>query len=354
MPSPEPIVYIYTGEDEPTLRERLDAFIANLLPDPTTIDLNLTSVEGASVSLGDIQSAAGALPFLAEVRVVLVENFTESGPDKDALKDIGTLITDLPNSTRLVFLEIGLNATNAGTEAARRRLNTRKTTLKKFINLVEKDPRGKVESFDAPRDLRGWIVDRAARHNAEIEPRAASLLADRIGDDLTLVDTELVKLATYTAGERPINSADVELLTPFTPEANIWHMVDALGQRDGAQALVLLRQLLDAGDEPIRIFSLVVRQYRLLIQMREHLDTGGNAGSATSALGMRDFVARKVAGQANRYSLSQLERIYAHLLDVDMSMKGGMDSRDGLDRMIPAKDGALALEELVARLAGRG
>ncbi|MEJ2149363.1 MAG: DNA polymerase III subunit delta [Chloroflexota bacterium] len=342
MTSPTPVVYVFHGQDEPQLRERLATFCA-AVNEGDTADLNTARLAGDTVQLGEIEMAVGTLPFLADHRLTLVENLTESGNARALLDGLPDLFAGMPDWSRLVFVETGLyDPGGDASQTERKRVSSRRQTLKKLVNLVENDPRGKVEAFEPPQDMARWLAERAARHGSEIEREAAALLAERIGSNLMLADAELVKLATYAGGERPIQAGDVELLTPYSPEANVFHMVDALSQRDGSRALSLLRRLLDDGDEPLRIFGMIVRQYRLLIQMREYLDEGGPLNAASQALDMHKYVAQKMAGQARRYSLPTLEKIYRHLLDVDEAVKTGQQEPE------------LALETLVTELAGRG
>jgi DNA polymerase-3 subunit delta len=334
MSSPPPTLFVFTGEDEPTLRDRLNAFMVEY-SDPATADLNLTRVDGDSMQPGEIEAAAGALPFLADYRIVVVENLTASGQGRETIKRLEDTLPGLPDSTRLAFVETGI--AESGSQAAARR-----KALRALVDAVEADPRGRILSFDLPdkNNRPRWIVERAERYGAEIELRAAHQLAERVGDDLMRADSELAKLATYANG-RAITEADVDLLTPYTPEANIFNMVDALGQRRGGEALRLLRQLLDGGDEPLRVFGMIIRQYRLLLQMKEQLDRGQTARSAAKVMDVHPYVAQKLAPQTNFYSLDLLERIYHFLLETDLEIKTGQ------------MDPELALEALVTRLAGK-
>ncbi len=344
MNSPTPVTYLFYGQDEPTLRERLAAFCAEI-GDPATADLNTIRFDGETVQLAEIASAAGTLPFLAERRLVLVENLTDSANGRALLDGLPDLLASLPDWSRLIFVETGLqDESPTDAPAERKRKASRRQALRQLSNIVENDPRGKVMAFEPPRDAVRWVMERAARHNAAIEPRAAQQLLDRIGDDLTLVDTELAKLAAATAGERPITVSDVALLTPYSPEANVFHMIDALGQRQGEVALRLFRQLLDAGDEPLRIFSLIVRHFRYLLIVKEQLDGGQSVGHIVQLLApkVREFAVKKMAEQSRHYSLALLERIYRHLLEVDLAIKTGKVAPD------------VALEILIVRLAGRG
>ncbi len=336
MSSPQPIAYVFYGEDEPTLRDRLATFCTEM-SDPATADLNRTRLDGRTVEPGEIEAAAGALPFLAELRLVLVENLTDTASGRAIIDGLADSLAALPDWARVVFIEA--NLTGDSNQVA-----TRRRALKKLVDVVERDPRGKALAFELPqaRERPAWIQRRAAHHGAEIEGQAATVLAQRIGEDLRLADTEIVKLATFTGGERPISVEDVELLTPYTPEAGIFDMVDALGQRRGAEALRLLRGLLESGDEPLRVFGMIVRQYRLLIQMKEQLERGQTPPTAAKIIEVHPYVAGKLAGQAQHYTLDTLERIHHHLLEVDLEIKTG--------KVEPA----LALEMLVVLLAGQG
>ncbi|MBN1426776.1 MAG: DNA polymerase III subunit delta [Anaerolineae bacterium] len=332
MPSPTPVVYVFSGQDEPSLREHLAAFCASL-GDPTAIELNTTKMDGKTVTAGDIEAAARAAPFLADARLVLVEDLTTSATGRAVLEQLPDVFTTLPDWTRLVFVEAGSEESDSGKRGGRQQ------ALKKLVNLVENDPRGKVLAFDAPRDLPRWLQERASRYQATLDVAAARLLAECVGSDLVLADTELAKLATYTAGTRAISKEDVALLIPYSTEANIFQMVDALGQRNGKTALALLRKLLDAGDEPLRILGMFTRQYRMIIQMREQLDGGQSARGAAQTLGMRDFIAEKIASQSRQYRMEQLEHILEMLLKIDVAVKTGKLTGD------------LALEEFVVRLS---
>ncbi len=339
MSSPVPVVYVYYGQDEPTLKEHLSDYCTQLL-DPSMADLNMTRLDGGVVEWSDLESATKTSPFLADVRLVLVDNLTHFPNGRAFLDRLPDLIASLPDWSRLIFVETGLrDDAPDDSPAEQKRKAVRLQALKKLINLVEADPRGKVLLFDLPRgQIYDWLWRRAERYGAVIEERAARLLAERIHDDLVMADTELAKLATYVGGERPITAEDVALLTPYESEARIFDMVDALGQRKGKVALSLLRQLIEGGYDPLHVFGMIVRQYRLLIQMREHLDEGGTPIGAAQALGIHDFVARKMAEQARLYRLEQLERIYRFLLDTDKEIKTGK------------KEPVLALEWLIVRL----
>jgi DNA polymerase-3 subunit delta len=177
-------------------------------------------------------------------------------------------------------------------------------------------------------------------HGGDIHPHAAALLATDVGENLRLLEMEIRKLLTYCGYERPIQPADVELLTPYVAQADIFALVDAIGGRQGQRAATLLRRKLEAGDEPLYLLAMIVRQIRLLIQVKEKSEQGYWADEIARIANIHPYVAGKLAQQVRNFELSQLEEIHRRLLDMDVAIKTG--------RIDPA----VALDLLVAETAG--
>lgn len=323
------LVYLLYGEDEVALKEQLAAFRSEA--ETTEMGaLNTSVFDGHALVEGELRSAAVTAPFLASTRLVIVKNLADSAQGRALVDRLEPVLESLPEWTRLLFVETNLSEGGD---------NPRRRALTKLLKLVQGHPRGQVLKFDLPQDIEGWLRRRASHHGATIEPSAATMLAERIGGDMRLADTELLKLATYAGDERAITAEDVALLTPHTPEANIFKMVDALGERDGRTAIRLLHQLLDSGSEPLAVFGMIIRQYRLLLLMKAYLESGRIPIYAAEALGVRDFVARKLQRQCQRYRADQLERIYDILFELDLAIKTGQ------------MEATLALDTLVGRLS---
>jgi DNA polymerase-3 subunit delta len=180
-------------------------------------------------------------------------------------------------------------------------------------------------------------------HGGQFTRSAANALADLVGNDVRTADLEIQKLLTYVDYRRAVEQEDVRLLTVDLREGDIFALVDALSSGNINTALAMLERLLEE-QEPIAIFAMIVRQYRLLLQARQVLDRGGNAAQVAREVvdspgrAIHPYVAEKVARQAGRYALPVLELIYHHLLSVDEAMKTSQ---------VPP---SLALETLVVRL----
>jgi DNA polymerase-3 subunit delta len=134
---------------------------------------------------------------------------------------------------------------------------------------------------------------------------------------------ELDKLLAYVNYRRTIEQEDVEQVSTDSSETNIFNYVDALSQRNPAQAMKLLRRLLEE-QEAGYILAMVIRQFRLLLLGRSLLDENASIEEARKAFDTRsDWLARKILDQARRFTLGTLDAVYRRMLEMDTAIKAG-------------------------------
>lgn len=320
-----PKFYLFHGDDDLAI----DAAVKKIRDSMGDDDMNTNEYEGGEVSVAKVLNDVRSFPFLSDKRLVIVRGFVNSlmknQAGKDQLEDLIAAIPDLPTHARLVLIE--------------------REKLKSNLRIVKAaQEHGYYAEYTVPKDTTQWIMQRAKKeYETVIEPQAAVALASVTGSDLRRADNELVKLVSYVDGERDITEADVATLTPYLAEANVFDMVDAFANGDGKTALTLMNQVLeqDPSDPGFRLFGLIVRQFRLLLLVREHLDTGGSANNNVIAkvLGIHPYPAGKLSVQSRRFTIEVLDKLYRLVQQYDVEMKTG--------KITPR----LALELLVAQLS---
>jgi DNA polymerase-3 subunit delta len=311
--------YLFHGEDEYGRSLQLEQMKAKL-GDPTTVALNTTELSGRRLNLDELIFACDAIPFLGERRLVIVNDLAtrferdaksaagRSDEDANFLQRFKEYVATLPDTTRLVLME-----------------NRRIKKANPISKIVSHSDHGYEEEFGPlrGRKLNDWIVQRAEDKGGRIEPPAVNLLATFVGGDLRLLDQEIEKLRTYVGGERAINVEDVERLVSYVQEANIFHMVDALGRRDTRRAMELLEQLLQGGRHPLYVLRMITRQFRILLQIKELRARGTLPADIAALLRLPPFVVDKTSRQAGNFSFPQLEDTYRRLLELDAAVKSG-------------------------------
>jgi len=320
------MLYVLHGEDEFTRSEEL-AKLREKLGDPTVASLNTTVLSGDDVNMRNLIQACGALPFMAQRRLVIVQDFMStlepkerrrpkdkqpqvSAADAAFIKGLIEYLPRMPTATRLVFVEsCKLKPGNPAFSSL--------PVDKKLVYIKEFTP-------PDPRDLPRWIERRMRDKGGNIHPQASVELARLIGKDLRQLDQELEKLLAYANYTRTVTLSDVHNLVSATQTASIFALVDSIGLRQSERAIGYLHKLLDDNAAPLYLLSMIERQFRILLQVKELRERRATQEEIQKTAGIRqDFVFRKSIAQAQNFSLPRLESIYAYLADVEWRIKSG-------------------------------
>jgi len=131
---------------------------------------------------------------------------------------------------------------------------------------------------------------------------AATLLKDKCGGNMRLVQSELEKLALYTNQPR-IVAQDVELLVEHAREDEFLELSDALQKRDLKAALAYVTHAVEMEKHPLMILGAVSSNVRTLIENHERLE-------------------RYAGGKAPR-SMDEFKRTVFPRIDADAKADGG-------------------------------
>lgn len=327
MAKTPPVVYLIHGEDEFSIAQFVSEIKAKL-GDAAMAAMDYIELDGRSISMNDLVTATQSVPFLTNRRLVVLSNPLAFAKKLSSNQIFLDYLENVPGSSALVLVEkrtltderdrekgnyhwLEGWAVNAGSRAYLRHYGRRKG-----------------------KDMSRWIQNRARELGGQFSYQAADFLSSLVGEDARLADQEIQKLLSYVNYQRTVSPDDVEYLTPLAGESNIFDLVDAMGNQDGSQAFALLHRLLEEQD-PLSIFGMVVRQFRLLLLTREILDQGGNEDEIIRLLSVPRFVARKMSIQARHFDMATLESVYFKLLDVDESIKTGqIDASLSLDLVL--------------------
>ncbi len=315
------------------------ARVHSALGPPEIADANTSRLDGAHTSLAELQSHTDSTPFFGERRLVIVRRMLgqyesksgegASGRKKEKPADreavLRAWLESLPETTDLVFVEEQVPAADSRNALVRA--------------VVAAGGVIRTSRQLAPEDVVGWVLKRAKLKGGSIAADAAELLADARGADLRALDSELEKLATYADGSE-ISAADVRALVADDRQESIFGLVDAIGRRDRRASVRTLHSMLDSGANVQYILTMIGRQIRLLLQVKDAATVGAGPDSVASALKMRPWQARNLLAQARMFSDQQLRRAVSLIVTADRDVKTGVC------------DGEVALDVLVATLAG--
>jgi DNA polymerase-3 subunit delta len=312
------------GNDEFAIAAHIEKLCAGL-GDPSNTDMNIARFDGrAGLDYEAFTNSVNTAPFLAPRRVVVLMHPVPALNSPETRKKVLDLFDRAQPTTTIVLAEF--------------------EELKGghwLVKWAQAGSRALIRVYNLPRrwEMPRWVESEAKKQGGRIDPDAAVLLSERVGEDTRIAAQELTKLLTYANFDRSISVLDVERVSILSAQGSVFELVDALGQRDGKKAQHTLRQLLE-DEEAQEFWGMVIRQFRLLIQARELLDENASLQEIQKSLGLHEFVAQKVTTQAKRFSLPVLEAIYHKLLEIDEGAKTGQVTLE------------VALDTLIVELTG--
>lgn len=263
----------------------------------------MNAAEYIAADIGTLLQAIKTPPFLSEKRFIVATETLSSVSKKDE-EAWAELIESCPDSTILVFVE-----SKPG---------------KSFISKISTI--GTVYEINelGGSDLRVWIESYVEEQNGSIEPSATRLLESTIGPNLERLKNELSKLLGFANGDA-ITAQMTEELVELPIKDQLFAFVDAISRKNTKQAIDLLKSERERGIDDGQLFTMFMRQIRLLLQLRSALDDNPSISSQICAkqFGMHPFVAKKTLAQAKQYSLSSLQRAHDILFRLEQAIKTG-------------------------------
>jgi DNA polymerase III subunit delta len=313
--------YLVKGDDASLVAQEVRALLNEVVGERDhSLVVEEIGAPGDDINVGAVVDACLTPPFLIDQRVVVVR---EAGRllTADVPRLIEVVADPLP-STVLILVGGG------GTVPA---------PLVKAITAA-----GKVidVSVNRPGDRKAWLQDHLRGAPVKLEPQAAQLLGQHVGEDLGRVEGLLSALAAaYGQGAR-ITVADLQ---PYLGEAgNVarYELTDAIDGGNPAAALGVLHRMTDAGGlSAVEVLFSLHRHYSNMLALDGAMVSSGE--EAAQLLGVPSaFVGKKALEQSRRLGSARISSAIELLADADLDVKGGTG--------LPPE---LVVEILVARLS---
>ena len=308
-----PGLTVLTGDALYHLDRAQRAILDHLAPGEDA-GFGLTVYSDGKLDPADLVAAARSLPMFATRRVLFVRDVAILAGEPDALVEFAK---HPPRSSFILVRALKLDL--------RRPLHKALASAGKLLTFSAAD-----SGTDAAADVREMAEERGL----VLEGAVTALLLDASAGDLHRVASELDKLAAWLRGAA---SSKVTLAVAREVGAGGglltgWEVADAVMKRDPRAAVLSLRRLLDAGEEPLKILGGLAWRVRTLLHAK-----GLRAGGAS-----KDVIAREVRvwsepfhNSIAGFPVDELLSFPSLLLDADRSLKSrGVDPRSVLESLV--------------------
>jgi DNA polymerase-3 subunit delta len=302
----EPI-YFLSGE-EPYFIDKVAGEIERHALADEERTLNQVVLYGNETSMARVLDIARRFPMMSARQVVIVKE-AQNIPDKDFEKLL-PYIDHFQPSTLLAFLYKD------------KKPDKRKSVFKKLAG----SPR--CVYLDAVRPYEekvpAWIDGYCKERGYSISLKAARMLADSLGRDLTRVANALDKLTLLLPGEGEIKEYLVEEHTGISKEFNVFELLAAIIQQDHLKANRIVNYFeANPKNNPIGpILSNLFNYFRNLLTYHYQKRVTPNQQELARLLGINPYFIKDYVDGATRYGAGRCARVIAWLRECDMKAKG--------------------------------
>jgi DNA polymerase III subunit delta len=275
-------------------------------------DFGQDTLEGQGLTPSRLQDAILQAPFLDPYRVV----YARMAPVVRS-EGLATALAEIPATTRLLITIAG-------------RLSGATKLAKAVIGAG-----GTVEEMQPlkGRALGEWAARRAADHG--LTPATAAQVVRVTPNDLSIVDSELKKLAAYKASGSKLTPEAIAELLAGGREDEIFKLTDNLLPRPTAEALKVARSLARGGMQPTSIAYRMARHVALVLQVRARQDRGESLSDVQEKMSEHRFVLQKAYDAAKDVDPDRLEAALRAIRDYEWEVKSGqVDAELGLDVLL--------------------
>lgn len=310
-------VYLFHGREYYLIDNAIKVIKDNL--EESMLDFNLDVIDGKETALDQVISSIETLPFMDEKKVVIIKDFELLKGKKKNFTDTDEKyliehLDNIPDTTVIVFAVYG-------------EIDKRKSLVKKI------DKNGIVFNCDklSDMDLFKWVKKQFEINEVFIDNPQIMYFIDQEGyrdksSDKTLSDlqNEINKISSFVGRGNNVTNEIIDKLSHKKVENDIFKLIDYIGEKRSSNAMKILNDMIQEGESVLGIFSMIAKQFKLVMQVRQLQKEGYTAKVMAEKLKTHPFVVGKALKQTNRFTDDTILEMLNYILESDYKIKNGL------------------------------
>ncbi|MCF1192370.1 DNA polymerase III subunit delta [Mangrovimonas sp. AS39] len=295
-------IYLLMGE-EPYYIDRISELLEKEVLNEDEKGFNQMTLYGRDVSIDEIVGHAKRFPMMAEYQVVVIKEA------QDLSRTIENLVSYVkqPQPSTILVLNYKYKT-----------LDKRKSLYKeiKKVGLV----------FDSKKlydnQIPDWIKRVLSGQGYTITPKAAMMLSEFLGTDLSKISNELNKLQVILPKGTQITPEHIEENIGISKDYNNFELHKAIGERDENKAYRIVKYF---GDNPkdnplVLTIGFLYTYFSKLLHLHGLNDKSSR--SVAAALKINPYFAGEYITASKNYPMRKVSAIVATLREFDVKSKG--------------------------------
>ena len=246
-------------------------------------------------------------------KLILIQNpdfLTKTLTDKnlEKLKSIFKTAKTSPHTTIIFMLEKSIDG------------------RKKTVSMLKKSAIS--EEFKVFKDweqdkVHKWIKKNIESYEKKIDQNALYALEQTVGLNLRELASTIQTLLTYIGNNESITQKDVENLCS-RGTSSAFKLTEAMQKNDTKAIIQSIAALLDAGEDPIKLFGLITANIRLFTQILLADAEDQSQANMAKSLGKNPYYLKRLIPTIKKHhTLPQCKNLYKKLAETDLAIKTG-------------------------------
>ncbi len=307
------IIFLYGADSfrsRRLLKELKNKFVKDVDPESNSLSV----LDGQTTTLKEINEKINTGSLFVKKRLIVIENVFKNKNTK-LFSELSEYLKKFEASEDivLIFWEENLEKSD----------KSLKIDSKKLFSLLEKQKFVQEFSLLNNNQLLSFIKKETELCGKKIEISAGLELINLTNNDLWQITRELKKLAHYTT-EETISLNNVKEMVTGSYNEDIFALTDAISTKNKKLTLKILEEQYSAGLSDEYLIAMLIRQFKILLQLRDALDSRIPQSELVSKLKLHPYVIKKGLSQAANFQAASLKRYLDKLINLDFLNKNGL------------------------------
>ena len=298
-------IYLISNESFRLINEEIKKIVKG--NNYETFNLNKCSIK-------EVIEEASYFSLDSNVKYLVVSNANIFGSDKidDVTTDLVLKYMANPNpNTVLIF-------------TTQKTIDTRKKIAKELKNKYKVINTPKMDR----KSLSSFLIDYIRQNDFDIDYQTINYVINNSYNDLDIMLNELDKVMLYYNFPCRIKYDDVIKIVGEELDSNNFHFVNAVIEKNLANALKILNSLKVYKVDATVLATLLAREYRLMFYVKKLYQEKVSISEICSNLSLADWQVNKLYNNGLHYSEKELLRNLVDLCNIDMNIKKGIWDKD--------------------------
>lgn len=298
---PEKSIYLLYGTNSYFIQLGVELLLKRFV-DVSTDAFNFQTFYGHETPSQEIIDTCQTLPFLSQNRIILLKYF-DAFPSAEQDRFVPYFKDPCPSTHLIITAE---------------KIDLRKKVCQELLShgmVIQCAP-----LYDS--QLPSWIRYIAKTMGMELSDLVMRELQTQYGNNLLRLKSELEKISLYYGDERNIRDIEaVRMVSGVEKDHSVFDLIGKITQKDLEGAIRILKKILENGEHPLMILTMLVRQYRLIWRSKELQATKTPSEEILKKLGVHPYFGHTLLREAKLHPKEQLNSAFMIFKKADMGLK---------------------------------